>query len=39
MLYMLKDKKQWDMLSKDTVWQNEFEEMFPYEETEDQLLQ
>lgn len=23
--------------SEDTVWQNEFEEMFPYEETEDQL--
>ncbi|HOJ11640.1 MAG TPA: transcription-repair coupling factor [Clostridiales bacterium] len=23
--------------SKDTVWQNEFEELFPYEETEDQL--
>ena len=23
---------------KDTVWQREFEEMFPYEETQDQLL-
>lgn len=23
---------------KDTVWQREFEEMFPFEETEDQLL-
>ena len=23
---------------EDTVWQKEFEEMFPYEETEDQLL-
>ena len=25
------------MYGKDTVWQKEFEEMFPYEETEDQL--
>lgn len=24
--------------SKDTVWQKEFEDMFPYEETEDQLI-
>lgn len=24
--------------SKDTVWQKEFEEMFPFEETEDQLI-
>ena len=23
--------------SKDTVWQNQFEEIFPYEETDDQL--
>lgn len=23
---------------EDTVWQREFEEMFPFEETEDQLL-
>ena len=26
------------MFSKDTVWQQEFEEMFPFEETGDQLL-
>ena len=26
------------MYGKDTVWQKEFEELFPYEETEDQLL-
>ena len=25
------------MCGPDTVWQREFEEMFPYEETEDQL--
>ena len=25
------------MFEKDTVWQKEFEELFPYEETEDQL--
>ncbi len=24
-------------MKKDTVWQREFEEVFPYEETEDQL--
>ena len=26
------------MYGPDTVWQREFEEMFPYEETEDQRL-
>lgn len=26
------------MYGEDTVWQREFEEVFPYEETDDQLL-
>ncbi len=31
-------KKDGHMYGEDTVWQREFEEMFPFEETEDQLL-
>lgn len=36
-LYALRQAKQGYQFSEDTVWQKEFEEMFPYEETEDQL--
>ncbi len=36
-LYALRREKNGHAFSKDTVWQKEFEELFPYEETEDQL--
>lgn len=36
-LYASRQQKQGYQFSPDTVWQNEFEEMFPYEETDDQL--
>ncbi len=36
-LYAARQAKQGYQYGKDTVWQKEFEEMFPYEETEDQL--
>lgn len=36
-LYAIRQQKQGFACDKDTVWQTEFEEMFPYEETEDQL--
>lgn len=36
-LYAKRQAKQGYCYGKDTVWQREFEEMFPYEETEDQL--
>ena len=36
-LYAVRQLKQGYAYSPDTVWQNEFEEMFPYEETDDQL--
>ena len=36
-LYALRQQSQGYQYSKDTVWQREFEEMFPFEETEDQL--
>ena len=36
-LYALRQSKKGYEFSKDTVWQKEFEELFPYEETEDQL--
>lgn len=36
-LYAARQSKQGYVYGKDTVWQREFEEMFPYEETEDQL--
>jgi len=36
-LYALRQESQGHAYEKDTVWQKEFEEMFPFEETEDQL--
>lgn len=36
-LYAKRQAKQGHPFEKDTVWQKEFEELFPYEETEDQL--
>ncbi len=36
-LYALRQESQGYQYGKDTVWQREFEEMFPFEETEDQL--
>ena len=36
-LYALRQQSQGYQFGKDTVWQKEFEEMFPFEETEDQL--
>ncbi len=36
-LYALRQRSQGHPFEKDTVWQREFEEMFPFEETEDQL--
>lgn len=36
-LYAVRTQKEGHPFSKDTVWQKEFEEMFPFEETEDQL--
>ncbi len=36
-LYAKRQAKQGHSFDKDTVWQKEFEELFPYEETEDQL--
>ncbi len=37
-LYAIRQQAQGFQYGPDTVWQREFEEMFPYEETEDQLL-
>lgn len=36
-LYAIRQQKAGYAYGKDTVWQREFEEMFPFEETEDQL--
>lgn len=36
-LYAKRQAKEGHPFCKDTVWQQEFEEMFPYEETQDQL--
>ncbi|WP_207717369.1 transcription-repair coupling factor [Anaerosporobacter faecicola] len=36
-LYAKRQEKQGYQFGPDTVWQREFEEMFPYEETDDQL--
>lgn len=36
-LYATRQAKEGHQFCQDTVWQKEFEEMFPYEETEDQL--
>lgn len=37
-LYAQRERSDGFVYSQDTVWQREFEEMFPFEETEDQLL-
>ena len=37
-LYAVRQEKQGFAFGHDTVWQQEFEEMFPFEETQDQLL-
>lgn len=37
-LYAARQKEEGYVYGPDTVWQKEFEEMFPFEETEDQLL-
>ncbi|MBR6322522.1 MAG: DEAD/DEAH box helicase, partial [Lachnospiraceae bacterium] len=37
-LYALRQNGKGFVYGTDTVWQREFEEMFPYEETEDQVL-
>ncbi len=37
-LYAARQRRQGFRFSEDTVWQKEFEEMFPFEETGDQLL-
>lgn len=36
-LYAIRQQSEGFAFSEDTVWQTEFEEMFPFEETEDQL--
>ena len=36
-LYALRQESQGYQYGKDTIWQREFEEMFPFEETEDQI--
>ena len=37
-LYAARQEQEGFAYGQDTVWQKEFEEMFPFEETEDQLL-
>ena len=37
-LYALRQQSEGYQYGKDTVWQREFEEMFPFEETDDQLM-
>lgn len=37
-LYAIRQQSEGYQYGKDTVWQREFEEMFPFEETEDQLM-
>ncbi len=37
-LYAARQEKKGYQYGEDTVWQKEFEELFPYEETQDQLL-
>ncbi|WP_105616715.1 transcription-repair coupling factor [Vallitalea okinawensis] len=36
-LYAQREQKKGHQYTEDTVWQREFEEMFPYDETDDQL--
>lgn len=38
LLYAARQEKQGFVYGPDTVWQTEFEELFPFEETEDQQL-
>lgn len=38
LLYAAREKQNGYVYGKDTVWQQEFEELFPFEETEDQVL-
>lgn len=37
-LYALREEKNGFVYGEDTVWQKEFEELFPFEETQDQVL-
>ncbi len=37
-LYAARQQKEGFVYGEDTVWQKEFEEMFPFEETEDQIV-
>lgn len=37
-LYAAREEKNGFVYSEDTVWQKEFEELFPFEETQDQIL-
>lgn len=37
-LYAIRQAREGYQFAEDTVWQKEFEEMFPYDETDDQLL-
>ncbi len=37
-LYAARQRQEGYVYGEDTIWQREFEEMFPFEETEDQLL-
>ncbi len=37
-LYAQRQEQEGFVYGEDTVWQKEFEEMFPFEETEDQIL-
>lgn len=37
-LYAARQQREGHAFEKDTVWQKEFEELFPYEETQDQLM-
>ena len=37
-LYAIRQEQKGFACDKDTIWQTEFEEMFPYEETSDQLI-
>ncbi|MBO5198610.1 MAG: transcription-repair coupling factor [Lachnospiraceae bacterium] len=37
LLYAARQKKKGYAFGEDTIWQKEFEEMFPYQETDDQL--
>ena len=36
-MYAARQKEEGYVYGEDTIWQREFEEMFPFEETDDQL--